>query len=214
MLMLLNTLGYLVLLIASQGFADDPSYDEVLRRLDSCNHRNKDLNDTINDIQEEMEDMKQYIVRNEERITEVSSRVTLMSKDIMDLNDDIDTVSTSLTETISAVNTSLGTSVDKNSEDISSLSSSVSKNDEEIGQLSITVEENHQRTDYNRYKIGGLSQYGRWCGFRTYIGGEEDNSVIYYESMFLSNTNMNMTTAPLDIDTGKTKFLEAFLLNW
>ena len=42
--------------------------EEILRELRECRQKNRNLNETINKILEEMADMKEYISRNEEKI--------------------------------------------------------------------------------------------------------------------------------------------------
>ena len=53
--------------------------NEILRELSEERVKNRDLNQTISDILEEMEDMKKKIMRNEEKITDNQSSVFLLS---------------------------------------------------------------------------------------------------------------------------------------
>ena len=102
--------------------------EEILRELRECRQKNRNLNETIDNILEEMADMKEYIVRNEEKITQVQSSMTLLSKDVTDLTeelagveDDVLNVSTILTESISDINST----VEKNSAQITRVAEDV-----------------------------------------------------------------------------------------
>ena len=63
--------------------------EDLQRELIAERARNRDLNQTISDILEEMEDMKKNIMRNEEKITLNQDSVYLLSRDIDDLQDDV-----------------------------------------------------------------------------------------------------------------------------
>ena len=53
--------------------------EEILRELSAERAKNRDLNQTISDILDEMEDMKKNIMRNEEKITDNQSSVFLLT---------------------------------------------------------------------------------------------------------------------------------------
>ena len=124
--------------------------EEILRELRECRQKNRNLNETIDNILEEMADMKDYIVRNEQKITSVA-------EDVVSLTDDVVTLMSS---------------------------------DE---QQEIMIEDNVQRLET-------LSIRGRWCGYQD--DWYPDNSVFSYIRMFFSDSNMNLTETPLDLNTG------------
>jgi len=66
--------------------------EDLQRQLIAEQAKNRDLNQTISDILEEMEDMKKNIMRNEEKIIDNQSSVLLLSRDVDDLTDDVATV--------------------------------------------------------------------------------------------------------------------------
>ena len=59
--------------------------DEILRELRECRQKNRNLNETIDNILEEMADMKDYIVRNEQKITSVAEDVVSLTDDVVTL---------------------------------------------------------------------------------------------------------------------------------
>ena len=59
--------------------------EEILRELRECRQKNRNLNETIDNILEEMADMKDYIVRNEQKITSVAEDVVSLTDDVVTL---------------------------------------------------------------------------------------------------------------------------------
>ena len=56
--------------------------EEILRELRECRQKNRNLNETIDNILEEMADMKEYIVRNEEKITQLNDDLDRVDEDV------------------------------------------------------------------------------------------------------------------------------------
>ena len=173
--------------------------EEILRELRECRQKNRNLNETIDNILEEMADMKEYIVRNEEKITQVQSSVALMSHDLDKVEDTVERNSAqitsvfedvvSLTDDVVSLTISdqqQGFQIEALTEDVKSLNSTYDKQ-------VIMIEDNIQRLDT-------LSTRGRWCGYQD--GWSADNSIITYDSYFFTDTNMNVSVTPLDITTG------------
>ena len=83
----------------SEGKADSSSdsvnVEEILRELRECRQKNRNLNETIDNILEEMADMKEYIVRNEEKITQLSHDLDGAAEDVVSLTDDVVTLASS-----------------------------------------------------------------------------------------------------------------------
>ena len=90
---------------------DSVNVEEILRELRECRQKNRNLNETIDNILKEMADMKEYIVRNEEKITQVQSSMALLSHDLDgvedELSSEISNLSTTLTESISDINSTV-----------------------------------------------------------------------------------------------------------
>ena len=90
---------------------DSVNVEEILRELRECRQKNRNLNETIDNILKEMADMKEYIVRNEEKITQVQSSMALLSHDLDrvedELSSEISSLSTTLTESISDINSTV-----------------------------------------------------------------------------------------------------------
>ena len=64
---------------------DSINVEEILKKLKMERAKNKNLNQTISDILEEMEDMKKNIMRNEEKITDNQLSVFLLTRDVEEL---------------------------------------------------------------------------------------------------------------------------------
>ena len=142
--------------------------------------------------------MKEYIVRNEEKITQVQSSVALMSQDLDEVEDTVERNSaqiTSVFEDVVSLTDDLvsltisdqqqGFQIEALTEDVKSLNSTDEKQE-------IKIEDNIQRLDT-------LSTRGRWCGYQDEWTAD---SIITYDSIFFTDTNMDVSVTPLDINSG------------
>ena len=100
-------------------------------------------------------------------------------------------------------------------ENITSLDTAIHYNSDTIADMEDTITTNRERITENRSfmialsedvtdledDVGNLSILGRWCGSHN-DNWREDNAVITYDKMLFSNTNMNISEPPLDINTG------------
>ena len=67
------------------SYSDSVIVEEILGELRECRKKNRNLNETIDSILEEMADMKEYIVRNEQKITSVAEDVVSLTDDVVTL---------------------------------------------------------------------------------------------------------------------------------
>ena len=199
------------------------SASKILQELHECRHQNKNLNDTIDDILEEISSMKDYIIRNEEKITQVSSSVSLLSHDVDNLSEDVsvvadnvDTLAAELTrvsDELAVVNSSLSASVKKNSDQISAVNSTLSLSvennaegifvlSEDVLSLTSSLQDQELQVWENIQRLDQLSIKGIWCGVKG-SQKKKPNSVINYDSISFSDTNINVTKSPLNIITGQ-----------
>ena len=104
--------------------------DEILRELNEERAKNRDLNQTISDILEEMEAMKRDIMRNGEKVTQAQSSVVLLSKDVEELTDEVVAVAEDVernTESIATTNSSLKIITDNLSTSLSIVSTTLTE---------------------------------------------------------------------------------------
>ena len=205
--------------------------EEILRELSAERAKNRDLNQTISDILDEMKDMEKNIMRNEEKIIDNQSSVFLLTRDVEDLQDDVVTVAgdvernsanitkvfedvASVQEDVAAVHNEViivAEDVEKNEanitivfEDVDSLTNSYQQQAIQIDLL--TSSDHHQDS-----LIQSLGMRGTWCGHQDIW--TTDNSIITYDKLTLSDTNMNFTGTPLDINTGTVASIIIYLLS-
>ena len=157
---------------------DSVNVEEILRELRECRQKNRNLNETIENILKEMADMKEHIVRNEEEITQVQSSVALMSHDLDDVEN----------------------SVERNSAQITSVAEDVVSLTDDVVTLMSSDQQQETMIEDNIQRLDTLSTRGRWCGYQD--DWYPDNSVFSYIRMFFSDSNMNLTETPLDLNTG------------
>ena len=69
----------------SASNSDSVNVEEILRELRECRQKNRNLNETIDNILEEMADMREYIVRNEQKITSVAEDVVSLTDNVVTL---------------------------------------------------------------------------------------------------------------------------------
>ena len=176
--------------------------------------------------------MKKNIMRNEEKITDNQSSVFLLTRDVEDLQGDVVAVAgdvernsaniTKVFEDVAAVQEDVAAvhneviivaeDVERNEanitivfEDVISLTNSYHQQALQIDFL--TSSDQHQAS-----LIQSLGLRGAWCGHQ--VSWTTDNSIITYERLTFSDTNMNGTTVtPLDINTGNYSRKYYYLLS-
>ena len=154
--------------------------------------REKDLDDTINQILEDMETMRDYILHLEETVTAVASEATRNTKHIQDNADEIINVNTSTHQLI-----------DNNKKDIENNQQIIEDNRREIEGNKIEIENNLQ-------SITELSLYGQWCAYQD---SWSSSSTITYDKMFYTNTNMDTLGTVLNTGTGKSIYFHFYESN-
>ena len=184
-----------------------PAPDEstkLFHELKASRQREKDLNETIENILEEMTQMKNNIHQLEETIlhlegsiSEVASEATLnadnidiVAETISLVREDVSSVNNSLREDVSLVNFTLSLEIRSLFEDLLTVSSEIYNVNSSTNQL---IEENKE-------SITELSLHGQWCAYQDQW--TSDNTVISYDSSFFEDSNMNNNT--FNIGTGET----------
>ena len=121
----------------------------------------------------------------EDNFSAIALDVTLNTKHIGDNADEIQIVSTTLTESIDEVSTTL-------TDSISEVSSDLAEFRDKVGDDITTV-----------------STRGAWCGYQSYW--DTDNTIVTYDTIKLQDTNMNITGIPLDIASGQYSSLHGII---
>ena len=75
----------------------------------------------------------------------------------------------------------------------------IESKEEKITQGSL-IQQQGTKTEDIIQRLDTLSTRGRWCGYQD--DWYPDNSVFSYIRMFFSDSNMNLTETPLDLNTG------------
>ena len=166
-----------------------PAPDEstkLFHELKASRQREKDLNETIENILEEMTQMKNNIHQLEETILHLEGTISDVASEATLNADNIDIVAETISlvrEDVSSVNNSLR-------EDVSSVNSSTHQ----------LIEDDKRESEDNQESITELSLHGQWCAYQDkWTSG---NTVISYDSSFFEDSNMNNNT--LNIGTGET----------
>ena len=184
-----------------------PAPDEstkLFHELKASRQREKDLNETIENILEEMTQMKNNIHQLEETIlhlegsiSEVASEATLnadnidiVAETISLVREDVSSVNNSLREDVSLVNFTLSLEIRSLFEDLLTVSSEIYNVNSSTNQL---IEENKE-------SITELSLHGQWCAYQDQWAS--DNDVISFDSSFFDDSNINNNS--LNIGTGET----------
>ena len=145
---------------------------------------------TIDDVLEENDLFKKEINRLHD----------IISEDIKQLKENVTSLDNAIhhnSDTIADMEDTMTTNRDRITENRSfmmALSEDVTELEDDVINVSSTLQQ--QET-----QIRELSVQGRWCGSHN-DNWREDNSVITYDKMIFSSTNMNIPGTPLDIDTG------------
>ena len=70
-----------------------------------------------------------------------------------------------------------------------------------LNSLKISDQKQEYRIMDNIEKLKSVSTHGKWCGYR-HNGWTTEDSPIQYESLKFSSSNMDITSTPLNINTG------------
>ena len=195
--------------------------EDLQRELIAERIKNRDLNQTISDILERMEDMEKNIMRNEEKIIDNQSSVLLLSRDVDDLQEDVTVVQEDVAavqddvisvaadvERNSANITKVSKDVGENSvlitnvfDDVVSLTSSYQQQEFQIESLTSSDQQQAMEIESLSSQIHSLGVRGHWCAARTTDSWSTVGTITYQRITF-SDSNMNITGNPLDINTG------------
>ena len=152
--------------------------EDLQRELMAERIKNRDLNQTISDILERMEEMEKNIMRNEEKITDNQSSVFLLSRDVDDLQDDVEENSANITKVF---------------KDVAAVQEDVSAVQDDVVVVAGDVERNSA-------DITTLTTVGYWCGEQS--SWDTVGTITYDRLSFSNSNNMEITSTPLDINTG------------
>ena len=165
--------------------------EDLQRELIAERIKVRDLNQTISDILERMADMENNIMRNEEKITDNQSSVLLLSRDVDDLQEDVISV-TGDVEKNSANITKVFEDVEENSALITNILDDVVSLTSSDQQQAMEIESLSSQND-------SLGARGHWCGYKY---SWSSVSTIPFDYINFSDSNMNITGTPLDVNTG------------
>ena len=177
----------------------DTNFEKLSLELKFSRQREKDLNDTINQILEDMEAMRDYILHLEDSLTAVASEATRNTKHIQDNADEIVNVS----ESVSSVNVSTHQLIENNKKDIENNRQSIEDNQQSIENNNFSIADNQQVIEENKREIEDnkieiennlqsiteMSLYGQWCAYQD---SWSSSSTITYDSLLQANTNMDI----------------------
>ena len=196
---------------------DFKTIDDVLEENALCKEENNRLNDIISEdikqLKENITTLDNKIIRNGEKITDNHSSMVLLSKDVDDLTADVEKNSANITEVfedVAAVQAdviTVASDVEENSDlitnildDVVSLTSSYQQQEFQIETLTSSDQQQTVEIESLSSQIDSLGARGHWCGYQhqwTTVG------TITYERLTFSDSNMNITATPLDINTGR-----------
>ena len=76
----------------------------------------------------------------------------------------------------------------------------LAETEEKLAEMSEKTEQQESQIESLSFQIDSLGARGHWCGNKD--SWYKDDSTITYDSIFYSDSNMNITDTPLDIKTG------------
>ena len=188
--------------------------DNILKELSAERVKNRDLNQTISDILEELEDIKNSIIRNEEKIIDNQSSVLLLKRDVEDLEEEVEVVQDDVSAVqgdVAAVQGDVSTvqdDVTKVKDDVAEIQGDVSvvQGDVAAVQGDVSVVQNDvvavaEDVNRNSADITSLSTRGTWCS-SSYEKWSTVGTITYDHLTFSDSKNMDLTGAPLNINSG------------
>ena len=189
---------------------DPVNLEQILRELRTERTKNRDLNQTISDILDEMEDMKKNIMRNGEKITDNQSSVFLLTRDVEEVQEEVDGVQQDVAIIQDAI-VSVAADVEKNSGLITEVSLDVESNSANIinvleDMVSLTSSDQQQST-----QLLSLSTRGMWCSSNLGPWNRGHSTITYNNLTIYDSNNMDINETPLNISTG-TYFYKCVLM--
>ena len=185
----------------------DANFEKLFLEMNSYRQREKDLNDTIDQILEDMETMRNYILHLEDTLADVASEATRNTKHIKDNADEIinvaetvSSVNTSLKDEVSSVNFTLSLEIMSLFEDVLTVSSQLYNVNTSTRQL---IDGNKRDIEDNLQSITELSLYGQWCAFKDKWAVASSGSKITFDKIVHSNNNMNTSDDVLSVESVK-----------
>ena len=158
--------------------------EDLQRQLRAEKAKNRDLNQTISDILDRLADVEKNIIRNEEKITENQSSVVLLTRDVEDLQEEVDVVQSDVAAVQGDVAAVQG--------DVAAVQGNVTAVQDDVAAFTGNVERNSA-------DITTLGVRGHWCAEQNWW---DTVGTITYDSITYSDSNMNISDTPLDINTG------------
>lgn len=159
--------------------------EEIVRELTEERAKNRNLNQTISDILQEMENMKRDISVNQ-------LTMELLSNDVDDLTEDVTAVQDDVV--------AMAKDVDRNSANITNMAEDVENNSVLITNVTEDVLSLFSADEQQAAQIKLLATRGTWCGYKyTWDSG---GTINHYGHLTFSDSNMDINGTPLDINTG------------
>ena len=181
------------------------------------------IKDEFTDIKTEIADIKEYIVRNEGKIVDNSNTITevnIIAERNSDQVNKQDTLTMNNIQRLNSMTIKMVEIVDikdkmadmediivKNSDNISDLNSSMSEEvkqqDARIESLKNSDQEQETRKESDQHQAAQIQNHrtrGTWCGYKGGLWSKV--GTMTYDSLTFSDTNMEITRTPLDINTG------------
>ena len=191
------------------------------QELKTSHQREKDLNQTIDQILEAITSLENKILHLEDTIAEVASEATRNTKHIEDnaadivivaetissVKEDVSSVNTTLKEDVSLVNFTLSLEISSLFEDVQTVSSEISNVNSSIHLLiddnKRDIEDNKKEIEENRQSIYESSLHGQWCAYQDGHFSDSGSLITYDDEPFFADT-AHMSNTALNTETGKT----------
>ena len=85
-------------------------------------------------------------------------------------------------------------------EEMAIMKESILKSERKIESLISAVQKHEAKLEDNSQRLGDITIRGRWCGYQEYWTAS--HSIITYTSLTFSDTNMDISETPFDINSG------------
>ena len=161
------------------------SVEEIMRELSAERAKNRDLNQTISDILDRMADMEKDIISNEGKISENQRKVDMVEDYVVTVSKDV---------------VKNGENIIRNEEKISQAQSYVVMLTRDVEDLTEEVAGVQDDVVTVAEDVASLATRGTWCATKNIW---TTDGIISYDRLDFSDSNINITETPLDINTGK-----------
>ena len=151
-----------------------------------------------NDLIARISSVEENVDMNQEKISKAQVSVNLLSKDFTNITDIASRVVNGVVKMDDNVQ-ALGQSFENVKTNVKGNSAKLTDVSEHVSFLTSSNQKQEILIENNMQRLNKISKRAKWCGYQNDV---ERNSIIQYDYIYYTNSNLDIMKTPLDIKTG------------